>query len=419
MWMLLLACTPSSPEVSGGREPPPPSDTADTVDTAGADPPVDEENAGGLDTSDMAGWLFTLTEIHTVDITLDRASWDLLATDPYAWEQGDIVIDGIPMDDVGVRLRGKIGSYRAFNGKPKFKISFNEFVTDQRFYGLEELSLNNAVVDCSYDKEVFGFRVYELAGVPHLRTAYARVTVNGADYGLYILLEVPNDRWLRSHYADPTGNLYDGKYVWYGGYSYTLLDFGDGNDALFQLEEGTDVANADIAAVSAAYTASQGTDSYVATMDTVLDWDDYHRMTAVDQIIGHNDGYSMNTNNYRVYFDPTDGKADLLPWDLDYTLLYDYQWGLSWTNANGNITNACFRDATCYATQRETMSEVLSVFEAEDWTTWLDDIDALTYADTQDDPRRECAATDVQVNRDYLRSWITTRPGELRAFWGL
>ena len=121
----------------------------------------------------------------------------------------------------------------------------------------------------------------------------------------------------------------------------------------------------------------------------------------------------------RVYFDPTDGKADLLPWDLDYTLLYDYQWGLSWTNANGNITNACFRDATCYATQRETMSEVLSVFEAEDWTTWLDDIDALTYADTQDDPRRECAATDVQVNRDYLRSWITTRPGELRAFWGL
>jgi spore coat protein CotH len=303
--------------------------------------------------------------------------------------------------------------------KPKFKVKFNEFHDDQRFYGLEELSLNNSIVDCSYMKETVAWRIYAAAGVPYLRTSYARVTVNGADYGLYLLVETPNDVWLKRNYADATGNFYDGKYVWYGGYNYTLLDFGIGVDALYQLEEGTDVANADIAEVSAALLASQGTSAYNDTMGEVLDWDVFHRMTAVDQFIGHNDGYSLNTNNYRVYFDPADGKADLLPWDLDYTFLRDTDWGLSWSAPAGNITYACWQDPACAAAQREAMASMLTAYEAEDWTGLLDDIETLTYADTQNDPRRECAAADVQPTREYIRAWLGAKPAELRAWWGL
>jgi hypothetical protein len=198
-----------------------------------------------------------------------------------------------------------------------------------------------------------------------------------------------------------------------------LLDFGNGVDELFQLEEGTDVGNADIAAISAALLASQGTAGFRETMGALVDWDAFHRVTAVDQILGHNDGYSMNTNNYRVYFDPTDGKADLLPWDLDYTFLYDYQWGLSWGAPQGNLTYACFADTTCREAHRVVFADVLAAYETIDWATLQDELEALTWEATQSDPRRECAATDVQPNRDYVRDWLARRPGELRAYWGL
>ena len=145
----------------------------------------------------------------------------------------------------------------------------------------------------------------------------------------------------------------------------------------------------------------------------------FHRHVAVDQFIGHNDGYSMNTNNYRVYFDPSDGKADLLPWDLDYSFLQDSSWGLSWYWPSGNITYACFQDAACQAGQRSAMREFLEAYEAVDWSTWLDEVEALTYDHTQTDPRRECAATEVQTTRDSNRVWLESAPSWMRGWWGL
>lgn len=429
MLVLLLACASSVSvdDTSSGKERPEKPDTGfvdtgvenledtDPWDTASV---VTEESAPPFD-EDVSAWMFTLDRIHEVEITLSAEAEAALGASPYEWAPGTFSFDGEELGQVGVRLRGKIGSFRTLSGKPKFKISFGEYARGQTFYGLKELSLNNSAVDCSYMKEVVGFRIYEAAGVPHLRTSYTRVTVNGADYGLYIVVETPNDVWLERHFADASGNLYDGKYVWYGGYSYTLLDFGDNVDSLFQLEEGTDIANADIAAVSAALLASQGTATFHDTTSAVVDWPAFHKMTAVDQFIGHNDGYSMNTNNYRVYFDPADGKAELLPWDLDYSFLLDYQWGLSWSAPRGNLTHACWLDATCVTNQRQAMADFLTAYEATDWTVLLDQIEALTYADTQSDPRRECSAADVQPNRDYVRTWLDGKPSALRMWWGI
>lgn len=439
--LLLVACANSD----GVTVTPLPQnlDTASTVDTAyvsdtdlpvdtdtgvvdtGAepDPPVVVEESGGdQDSSDLAGWLFGFDKIHEVEITLSDASEAALGALPYDWATGSVSIDGETLARVGVRLRGKIGSFRSLSGKPKFKLSFNEYVDDQRFYGLEELTLNNSVVDCSYMREVLGYYAYGLAGVPTLRTSYANVTVNGAPYGLYVLVETPSDKWLERTYANPDGNLYDGKYVYYpyaGGYSYTLLDFGDGVDALFQLEEGTDVANADITEVSVVLSEQRGRARFYAEMGAVLDWDNYHRLTAVDQFLGHADGYSMNTNNYRVYFDPADGKADLLPWDLDYAFIHDFQWGLDWHAANGNITNACFADATCYAAQGSIVSDFLETWNDDDWEAVFDQVDDLTLEAARADPRRECAAADVTPDRNFIRSWLSTSEDTMGVWWRL
>lgn len=387
------------------------------VDTGVTEPAPTEEDAGSYALEDA--WIFAPGRIHTVAITLDEAGWSALAVDPYTAVDGDVEIDGVAMDTVGVRLRGKIGSFRTLAGKPKFEIDFNEFVEDQRFFGLEGLNLNNSVVDCSYLKERIGYRVFELAGVPALRTAYATVTVNDAPYGLYVLLEDPDDRFLSRVYADPGGNFYDGKYVRYDDGSYQLLDFTTAVDGLYQLEEGVDVGNADIHAITSAIEANSGQPGYYDAVGAVVDWEEYHRELAVEQWIGHLDGYAMNTNNYRVYFEPGDGRAEVVPWDFDYAFLQDSAWGMNWYAPRGVLASSCFADAPCAAGQKAAIQALDAALDTTALLAMVNALDALTYEATQADPRRECPATDVAASREVIRAWVSARPAELRAFWGL
>ena len=364
-------------------------------------------------------WIFANDVIHEIEITLPEASVAALGEAPYSYVEGRVTFDGEQVPNIGVRLRGKIGSFRELSGKPKFKLDFNQYIEDQRFYGLETLSLNNSVADCSYIKEHIGYALFEAVGVPASRTGIAQVWVNGEPYGLYGTIEVPDDRFLQRHYAEPDGNLYDGKYVWFGGFIYILLDFAEGNDTLFQLEEGTDIGHADITAISAALYATAGTSDFYAATAEVVDWPRIHRMWAVEQYLGQNDGYGLNTNNYRIYFDPTDGRADIIPWDLDHTFLDDWEWGLSWMYPSGRLLQACFYDTACMLAQQEAVAEVLKVAQELDLIGQLDSLTAFIDEAARNDPRRECAESSITSEQAEVRAWLTAQDAIMREFWQL
>lgn len=380
-------------------------------------PEVREESVG--DQEDPSDAVFSNDRLHTIDIRLTPDAYNSLLMSPYSLSEAAVTIDGYALEPVGVRLRGKIGSFRVLSGKPKFRIDFNAYTEDQRFFGLEGLNLNNGVVDCSFLKEPLGYLYFLLAGVPSLRTSYAKVTLNGMDYGLYMILEEPDDRFLNRTFTRPDGNLYDGKYVWYGDYNYTLLDFNTGVDNLYQLEEGTDVGNADIQAVSLALASFAGTADFYAELGKVINWSEYHRELAVEQWVGHNDGYALNTNNYRPYFNPEDGLMQVLPWDLDYGFLNDSDWGMSWASPRGQLAYWCFQDATCYGMQKQTVSDLLGVLDTNALLAFLSQIDTLTLDATLSDPRRECGVEGVVPSRDALRAWVQGRSDYMRSFWGI
>lgn len=364
-------------------------------------------------------WLFDDTVVHTVAIEIDDTSWNNLLSSPYDYTNANIEIDGEPAPDVGLRIRGKIGSYRPITGKPKFKIDFNHYESGRRFYGLKSLSLNNAVVDCSYEKELIGYEVLRQLGLPSPRIAYANVTINAVDYGLYLLLETEDNVFLERNYTDGTGNLYDGKYEyeWTTG-AYSLIDFTDAADDLFQLEEGTDVGHADIYAITAAAAASYGSGAYEAGVGGVVDLDRFHVTMAAEQWLGHNDGYALNTNNYRVYFDPADGKMDLISWDFDYTFLEDSWWGMNWWAPRGTLAAGCWSDPGCIDAQRQAAINVTNTINTttlgEKLTMW----ESLSNDRAYSDPRRECSVENVAAYRQYVRDWLTTRPAYMHSFWG-
>jgi len=387
-------------------EPEPEPEPEVTVSTAEASVPADD-------------WIFKLDRIHSVEIELPIDSWNGLVSDPFTYVQGGFTLDGERLDEVGVRIRGKVGSFRTLSGKPKLKIDFNHVVSGQRFYGLKGLSLNSSVADCSYLKEAVAARVYADAGVATSRTGFARVSVNGADYGLYVIVETQDDAFLDRYMSDPSGNLYDGKYIWYGGSSYTLLDFAEGNDTLYQLEEGESVEHADIQAVSDALAASWGTDAFYTELGALIDWESTHRTWAAEQWLGQNDGYCLNKNNYRAYFHPEDGRLRFIPWDNDLTFLYAYQWGRSWVTPYGNLAAACRAHVECRDDWAAAVRDLIDNIDLAALSEFVGEIDALTAEAATADPRRECGVDSIPGSRAHVAAWVTRRSDEVRAEWGL
>ena len=58
---------------------------------------------------------FDQSVMHTIDIELADGSESSLWADQYTYVPADVTIDGTRLEDVGVRLRGKIGSFRTLD----------------------------------------------------------------------------------------------------------------------------------------------------------------------------------------------------------------------------------------------------------------------------------------------------------------
>ncbi len=387
------------------------------------DQPV-EHVPGAVDSADE---VFGFELVHTIEIELPAESlaslqsWpaDFTYDMPYDYVPGAVVIDGDRLDDVAVRLKGRWGSYRGMSQKAAFKIDLNRYVPGQEFHGLEKLTLNNMIVDCSMAKEALAFELYRARGLVAPRMAYAWVTVNGEAYGLYALVETLDDAFLDTHFAEPGGNLYEPQYIVYPDYTYTLVDFDASTQHMFVLEEGQDVGLADVYAVTEALDLHAWTEQYLTEVGQFVDFEQLQTLFSVEQWIGQNDGYALNINNYFVYFDPGDGRARILPWDLDYSFLHASDWYFDWRDPNGRLAETCWADAAClggYLSQLETTCQTADDMGLE---PMLLDIIALTDPYVASDTRSECSASQVTSYRNGLWAWIAGRSNEVRGTWGL
>ena len=80
---------------------------------------------------------------------------------------------------VAIHLKGSAGSFRDVEQKPAFTLHFNENIPEQRFHGLEKISLNNSVQDSTYMCEFLGRQIFNATSVPVPRAGHATVTFNG------------------------------------------------------------------------------------------------------------------------------------------------------------------------------------------------------------------------------------------------
>jgi spore coat protein CotH len=375
-----------------------PSDTGVGLDHERSDAtPADPEAAAKY----LA--LFDARVVQQVDITLPAESLAALQADPFTYVPGDVTINGDFVSSVGIRLKGS-SSFQTFDGKPAFKIDFDHFEDGQSYAMLERLTLNNMVGDPSQSREMIGYALWRSAGlvVPH--TSYARVSVNGELYGLYLNIEAMDDHLLAREYDDPDGDLWEGN---------DSSDFTTTGVAHFDLQSG----DGDTGALEAAQAvlAGSGPDDFLARADTVLDMDNFLDFWAYSIAIGNQDGYPYHLNDYFVYGDPADDRFDFSPWGMDES--WDTAMNWSWTV--GTIAQQCKLDPDCLAALYQHTVDALAVYEAEDPSAYALGVWDLSESLVDDDPRCPYTPAQVTAARSELYARLQAWPDRVRLQMGL
>jgi len=294
--------------------------------------------------------LYDIDNVLTINIVMPAADWEAVRTEQpaggvcnfdwaggsrYTWRKATSVeLSGTKFPartsftDVGIKKKSFCGSINS--DKPCLHIDFGKFLDTnkapvQQLIGSRYLTLNNSVQDLSYVRQLLGYRLFELAGLPHSRGNFAKVLVNGTPIGdgvagvdspgVFVNVEPIMPRYIERNFGTTKGNLYelehkddfvDSRFAFIG--VEPLSAFDDKADLRFAID----------------HIAANG----VAGASEVFDLDQFIRLYAMEFLLKHWDGYSRNTNNTYVYNDVDavakpgvhDIKFKMIPWGLDQTL---------------------------------------------------------------------------------------------------
>ncbi len=222
---------------------------------------------------------------------------------PYTYVDASVKIDGVTYPRVGLRKKGFIGSESAV--RPSLKIKLNHVDKAGGIDGLTNLTLNNNKQDVHLVSQYLGYGLFNAAGLPAPRCAYAKVSVNGVNLGIYSHVETMREPLLMRVFGNSDGSLYEG----------TVVDFYEGWDMSFEHKRGGDARGR--AKINALIEVLAGGEVTEAAIGELVDLDSFYRFWAMEGLLGFWDGYSGNNNNFFMYLNPVTDKFHFVPWGMD------------------------------------------------------------------------------------------------------
>ncbi|MGB0591784.1 MAG: CotH kinase family protein [Myxococcota bacterium] len=339
----------------------------DAVVNSGADdavvdgPDATSDDLGALDdggpTADPDPTAVYYAPEHVLDvaITMDDEDWDLLrrqtrtmydilggdclaapVESAFTWFSATVTVDGETISNAGIRKKGFLGSLSAT--KPSLKVRFDKHVDGQLLGGvLKRMTLNNVRQDASKLNTCMSYAAFAAAGVPTPRCNFARVSINGVDFGLYVHVESLKKAFLTRSFTSPEGNLYEG----------AISDFRAEWQGTFQKK--TNEKEDDWSDIEAAVAAIEDdSPAGLEALGEVFDLDAYLTFWAIEVLVGHWDGYAGNLNNFWFYREPGE-RFVMIPWGPDSSFkpvdnpFEDIDYPAS-VMANGALANRLYAD---------------------------------------------------------------------------
>ena len=222
---------------------------------------------------------------------------------PYTYVEASVSIDGVVFPKVGIRKKGFIGSQS--HTRPSLKIKLNHIDKEGGVEGLRNLTLNNNKQDTSLVSQFMGYALFNAIGSPAPRCAYAKVTVNGKNLGIYSHVETLRPPLLKRAFGNSKGPLYEG----------TVVDFYENWENSFEHKRGDDTQGR--AQINALIDLLADRETTEAAIGELVDLESFYRFWAAEGLVGFWDGYSGNKNNFFVYLNPADNKFHFIPWGMD------------------------------------------------------------------------------------------------------
>ena len=170
---------------------------------------------------------------------------------------------------------------------------------------MNNLTLNNNQQDVTHVSQFLGYALFNAVGSPAPRCAYAKVTVNGKNLGIYSHVETMRKPILKRAFGDDDGTLYEG----------SVVDFYKDWENSFEHKRGKDKHGREkIKGLINVLSADEVSEK---TIGQFVDLDSFYRFWATEGLLGFWDGYSGNNNNFFVYLNPETDKFHFLPWGAD------------------------------------------------------------------------------------------------------
>ncbi len=255
------------------------------------------------------------------------------------WKPCNVEFNGIQWCYVGVRFKGNSSLRDTWqNGlyKLPMRLDFDEFEDDypeidnQRFYGFKKLSLSSNYHDDTFIREKVVADIFREAGVPAPRTSFCRLYIDTGEgsvyFGLYTLIEIPDDPMLESQFSDDDGNLYkpDGDSA---SFAQTYNGSSFSSDYIETFDKETNEDDADYSDILALYDAlhSDRTDAaaWRSSLEATLDVDGFLQWLAINTVIQNWDTYGKMTHNFYLYNDSSDNLLHWIPWDNNESMSSD------------------------------------------------------------------------------------------------
>ncbi|MCA9104537.1 MAG: CotH kinase family protein [Planctomycetales bacterium] len=336
---------------------------------------------------------------------------------PYEYFQGDLWIESLLVEDVGIRKKGFFGSQDT--QFPSLIVDFNRFVDQNPVKGLGRFTLNNNKQDTGLVSQLLVYHLYRKAGLAAPRVGFARVRVNGEDLGIYCNVESVKKAFLEDHFEDDSGELYEGTLI-------DLLPEGLGAlDQKFDSEAGIVPQLRELAEMLA---SDEPLD--LERLDQLMDVDEFMTFWALEALTGFWDSYSNNKNNYYLYYSPVDERLHFIPWGADGALNTMPGFGAGFGGGfggprggnagpsappiytQGALANRLYFTPGIAQRYRATMERLLEeVWDEDELIGEIDRVEAMLAGDLTDRQRQ------APQTMERVRAFVRGRRAELERSW--
>ncbi|MBN2113172.1 MAG: CotH kinase family protein [Acidimicrobiia bacterium] len=308
--------------------------------------PAARTDAGGHPRKgDIAGTvdLFDETQVHTIAIAFDTADYEAVAAEFAAtgdkeFFQGDVVIDGTPVRDVGIRLKGNStlfgpgpGAWAPGENQEAapthpivgqdpadlpWLISFGEYIGGQTYQGHEAIAVRPAGLQGTMEtalNEALSLSLIDLAGEPAEEAAYAALSVNGSAATLRLIVQEPGVSLGADHFGT-AGALYKAQSG--GSFTYRGLD-PDEYDGSFRQVSGEGQVDLTPLIEFIRWVEESSDEEFAAGLEERLDVDSFAHYLALHNLLLDFDDMSGPGQNYYLWWEADTGAFTVVSWDLN------------------------------------------------------------------------------------------------------